>query len=154
MAVDILGVILGSCIGLTGGLLGVTVAHVFTARRERTARKVAGVQDVQREVEKRSKLALEIAQHVNAVGYDGRKLFQLPAWRSCTLALQDRSWKPSCMVYLPAAVEDFRSLVTHISQLMDEQHDHTKIAGAIQKIVTSIEAQIVASLSQSRMEKS
>ncbi len=150
MAVDLAGVLLGSCIGVVGALLGATVSHALTARRERNARKVAGLQEVQREVAQRSRLALEIAQHVNTVGYDAKKLFELPGWRSCTLALRDRSWKASCFAYLPEAAEDFRSLDEHISQLMDANHDQEKNASAIQGIVAKIEAKVITGLSVTR----
>ena len=150
MTVELSGVIVGSCIGLVGGLGGVFIGHILTNRRESKTRKISGLQDVLRELQKRNRLALDITQHVNSVGSSGERLFQVPGWKECTLALQERSWKVSCITFLPEAFEDFRILDSKIVQLMDDQFDQGLVVKELQDCIATIEYKITLGMAAHR----
>jgi hypothetical protein len=143
MPVELSGVILGSCIGLVGVALG----HALTSGRDRRARRIAGLQDVQRELLKRERLALDITQHINTAGYDGAKLFQLQGWKECSLTLQEKAWKTACITYLPEAIRDFQTLDSKIWQLMDADHSQDKTVVEIQECMEVIANKIARSIS-------
>lgn len=153
MALDTSGVIIGASIGLLSAVIGASLSHLLTARRDSTARKIAGLQDVRRELEKRRRLTLEIAQYVNKASSmyrpeaRARKLFDTPGWRDAMLALQERSWVISCSAFLPEAESDFGELDGLIGDLLSEG-DQSLIANNIHERVSVIEARIKRRLSE------
>ena len=125
MALEFTSAAIGGMIGLLGGLGGVTLAHTLTSRREARTRRIEGLREVVRELEKRRRLALEMDQHIN-LGLRAQtaqqlceSIFTVPGWKEATLALQERSWLFSCVAYLPEAVAEFQELDAYIGVIMD-----------------------------------
>ncbi|MBC7700552.1 hypothetical protein [Aquabacterium sp.] len=124
MALELGSVLIGGGIGLVGGLGGVILGHLLTGMRDSRNRRINGLQGVALELEKRRRLALDIAQHVN-LGLRSRshdeflaQAFEIPGWKAATLALQERTWLVGCMAFLPEGIPYFQEIDQQISILM------------------------------------
>jgi hypothetical protein len=159
MTIEFASAALGGAIGLLGGLGGVALGHALTERREIRSRTIAGLNDVVRELEKRRRLSLDIAQHVNMYAAEASKdeaksIFDRPGWKDVTLALYERTWVFPCIAYLPTAKGDFERLDDLISLTMgklddgfDERKYETSIAEihrTVKKILVAVEARLAA----------
>jgi hypothetical protein len=125
MATDLTGIGLGGAIGLVGGLGGVLIGQLMTSRREMKNRKIEGLKSVVQELNKLSRLSLQIAQYINPLVHNtspdeiARAVFNAQGWKECTHELQERSWHFSCMAYLPDAFNGFSRLEHLIAVIMD-----------------------------------
>lgn len=153
------GVLLGGLIALAGGAL----AHRFATDRESKSRTIDGLREVARELEKRGRLSLDIAQLVN-VGLRGRTpdqfahdAFSIVGWKDAALALHERPWRFSCLAFLPEAVTDFEALDRAVGSMLDV-HDQPlvpegvssqdRIAKQIHECVRAVESKIESRLRQ------
>ncbi|MDC7704057.1 hypothetical protein [Vogesella indigofera] len=136
MSFEISSAAFGAIVGLLSGISGVALTHVMIARRDAKARRIEGLREVFRELEKRRRLALDFDQQVN-IGLRSKPpneltsdIFEKPEWKEATLALQERSWLFACMAYLPEAVSDFQELDAYIAVIMDPHLDKAGTATA------------------------
>ena len=124
MAIEFASAALGGAIGLLGGLGGIALGHMLTNRRETRSRNIAGLSEVVRELEKRRRLSLDIAQHVNtfaavAKKEEGRSIFDQPGWKEAILALHERTWVFPCIAYLPEVKPKFERLDHLIDTILE-----------------------------------
>ena len=157
MAIEFASAALGAAIALLSGLGGIALGHRLTERREIRSRSVAGLNDVVRELEKRRRLSLDIAQHVNSHVAGASKdqsisMFDRPSWKDATLALYERTWVFACIAYLPLAKADFERLddlifltMQRIDDELDDDKYHESIAEiheTVRKIFAAVEARL------------
>jgi hypothetical protein len=125
MAVELAGVVVGALIGTVSAISAVYLAHRFADKREQRSRRLEGLRQVSQEIERRSSLALNIAQFINRADVRNSEqslagvLFATPGWKECTLLLQERTWLFPCLAFLPDAVGDFSSVDREIGKLMN-----------------------------------
>jgi hypothetical protein len=157
MAIEFASAALGGAIGLLGGLGGIALGHRLTERREIRSRSIAGLNDVVRELGKRRRLSLDIAQHVNTYAREaakdgGKGIFDQPGWKDITLALHERTWVFPCIAYLSSAKPDFERLDDLIFLTLeraegdiDEGEYNARIAemhNIVDKILTAVEGRL------------
>lgn len=148
---------IGGAIGLLGGLGGVAMGHALTARRESRGRAIEGLREVVRELERRRRLSLDIAQHVNSFSAassseDNASLFTIPGWKEATLALYERTWVFSCIAYLPEAKDDFQRLDDQIVSTMDPLSNGADEAARQQRDESIAELHRLTNIIQAKLE--
>lgn len=154
MAVELAGVVLGASIGTFSTISAVYLGHVFSAKREQQNRRIEGLREVSRELEKRSSLALSITQFINTADLSksdnplATVLFATPGWKECTLALQERTWLFPCLAFLPDAVVDFASADHEIGRLMNGNIQDSDVI-RVKTALKAIELKLGAKLKQS-----
>lgn len=125
MAAELTGIALGGAIGLLGGLGGVLVGQIMTSQREAKSRTLEGLRSVIQELNKLSRLSLQMAQYINPLVAEttpneiAKLVFCAPGWKECTHELQERSWHFPCLAYLPNAYADFVQLEHLVAIIID-----------------------------------
>lgn len=157
MPIEFASAALGGAIGLIGGLGGIALGHRLTERRDIRSRCIAGLNDVVRELEKRRRLSLDIAQHVNtyaaeATGDERKSIFDQPGWKDATLSLQERTWVFPCIAYLASVKPDFERLDHLIFLLLEKAEGNvdeakynaqiTEMHSIVGKILTAVQERL------------